>query len=977
MAGRHASTMNTPQAKTGSFAPPAARTPSAPSSTSNKVATEVDVAYIDGVAYPINKGETMLAFLKRHIGPNPVPTLCDAPNLEPFGSCRVCSVEVALQDPSAPLGVTGPMKVMASCHTPVAKGQYITVNSTRMERLRKNIVELVLSNYDTEQLKTEDHGKNELYNVVQQVGFNIDSVRYAKGALPLDAAGPDAAFAKDTTHPYMVSDLSSCINCYRCVRACDEVQGEMVLTMAGRGFNSWIAKGTGESFKSSDCVSCGACAQACPTSAITDVFKAKETKPDSVARTVCTYCGVGCNLEVKVKDGKIAGITAPYDAEANQGHTCLKGRYAFKFYDHPERLRSPLIKRNGVFEEVSWDEAYDYIVDKFIEIREKLGPDALGGVSSARCPNEENYLMQKFFRVQVSTNNIDACARVCHSPTALGMQKTFGTGAATNSIDDLKDVHTIMVIGANPTDAHPVTGAKIKQQIMKGKTLIVIDPRRTELARYAKYHLQLKPGTNVALLNMMMYYIVSEGWVKKEFIDKRTEGWEEFKQEVLGVDIAAMERETGVDRNLVREAAKAYATSPAAMSFHGLGVTEHYQGTFTVMQIADLAMMTGNIGRRGVGVNPLRGQNNVQGAADMGCQPHQGAGYFAVDDPAYSKMYNDFYGVEVPNVVGKKIPQMYDAMLDGSLKAFWVAGEDMGQTDPNTLHVRKALGELELFVVQELFMTETAKMAHVVLPAASFLEKSGTFTNGERRIQRVNAAVAPIEGTKSDGQITCDIMERYAAKTGRKSGNASTTYDPKWVLEEISGIVPFFKGVKWEELGENGKQWPVAADGTDTQILHTDTFKRGLGKFIFNHWEKSPEVRTNEKDYPYIITTNRELEHYNCGAMTRRTGNGEILTEDVLMINPADAQQNGILDGDMVCVESPRGKVDIKARITDEVKPGILSSTFHFPEIMLNIITSSVSDSLAMCPEYKVVTCRIRKAKKTHLRKAGEVTVKA
>ena len=972
---------STPTSKHNAPAAPAAKTQSAPQS-SNAARTEVDVAYIDGIAYPINKGETMLAFLKRHKGPNPVPTLCDAPNLEPFGSCRVCSVEVALQE-------DGPTKVMASCHTPIAKGQYITVNSSRMERLRKNIVELVLSNYDTEQLKTEDHGRNELYNVVHQVGFDIDSVRYPKGALPLDAAGADAAFAKDNSHPYMVSDLSSCINCYRCVRACDEVQGEMVLTMAGRGFNSWIAKGTGESFKDSDCVSCGACAQACPTSAITDVFRAKETKADEVVRTVCTYCGVGCNLEVKVKDGKVAGITAPYDAEANQGHTCLKGRYAFRFYDHPERLRTPLIRKNGELVPATWDEAYDYIVDEFIRIREKHGPDALGGVSSARCPNEENYLMQKFFRAQVGTNNIDACARVCHSPTALGMQKTFGTGAATNSIDDLKDTHTIMVIGANPTDAHPVTGAKIKQQIMKGKTLIVIDPRRTELARYAHYHLQLKPGTNVALLNMMMHYIVKEGWVKQEFIDHRTEGWADFKKEVLAVNIDAMERETGVDRNLVRDAAKAYASSPAAMSFHGLGVTEHYQGTFTVMQIADLAMMTGNIGRRGVGVNPLRGQNNVQGAADMGCQPHQGAGYFAVDEPANITMYEQFYGVELPHHAGKKIPQMYDAMLAGTLKAFWVAGEDMAQTDPNTLHVRKALGQLELFVVQELFMTETAKLAHVVLPASSFLEKSGTFTNGERRIQRVNAAVEPIEGTKPDGQITCDIMERYAEKTGRKSGNkydltpgpspgerGEGVYHPRWVLEEISRIVPFFAGVKWDELGENGKQWPVKPDGTDTQILHTDTFKRGLGKFIFNQWEKSPEVRTNEKDYPYIITTNRELEHYNCGAMTRRTGNGEILTEDVLLINPADAQQNGILDGDMVCVESPRGKVDIKARITDEVKPGILSSTFHFPEIMLNIITSSVSDSLAMCPEYKVVTCRIRKAKKAHLRKAGEVVEK-
>jgi formate dehydrogenase major subunit len=933
-------------------------------------ATGTDVAYINGEAHPIIQGETILDLLRRTMGPEPVPTLCDAPNLEPFGSCRVCSVEVAL-------AADGPTRVMASCHTPVAKGQFITTHSERMKRLRKNIVELVLTSYPVEKLKTEDHGANELYNVVQQIQFDVDSVRYPKGAHPLDAAGPDARFAKDTSHPYMVSDLESCINCYRCVRACDEVQGEMVLTMAGRGFNSWIAKGTGESFKDSDCVSCGACAQACPTSAITDVFKSKETKADEVVRTICTYCGVGCNLEVKVKDGRVAAITAPYNAASNQGHTCLKGRYAFRFYDHPERLRTPLIRKNGELVPATWDEAYDYIVDRFADIVEKHGPDALAGVSSARCPNEENYLMQKFFRVQVGTNNIDSCARVCHSPTALGMQKTFGTGAATNSIDDLKDTQLIMVIGANPTDAHPVTGAKIKQQIMKGKTLIVIDPRRTELARYAKYHLQLRPGTNVALLNMFMYYIVSEGLVKQDFIDTRTEGYEDFKKELLRTDIAEMEKVTGVDRNLVREAAIAYASSPAAMSFHGLGVTEHYQGTFTVMQIADIAMMTGNIGRRGVGVNPLRGQNNVQGAADMGCQPHQGAGYFAVDTPEYSKLYDDFYGVHVPNVVGKKIPQMYDAALAGTLKAMWVCGEDMGQTDPNTNHVRKALGALDLFVVQELFMTETAKLAHVVLPGASFLEKSGTFTNGERRIQRVNAAVPPVEGTKPDGQIICDIMERYAAKTGKKSGNAKSTYEPDWILQEISRIAPFFKGVKWDELGEQGKQWPVNADGTDTKILHTDTFKRGLGHFYFNAWQMSPEVKANQAEFPYIITTNRELEHYNCGAMTRRTGNGAILTEDVLLINPEDAAQHGIAEGDMVCVESARGKVDIKALITDEVKPGILSSTFHFPEMMLNLITSSVSDSLAMCPEYKVVSCRIRKARKTHLREAGEVVVKA
>jgi len=536
------------------------------------------------------------------------------------------------------------------------------------------------------------------------------------------------------------------------------------------------------------------------------------------------------------------------------------------------------------------------------------------------------------------------------------MQRTFGTGAATNSIKDLKLTDCIMVIGANPTDGHPVTGAKLKQFAISGKPSIVIDPRRTELARYATYHLQLRPGTNVAVLNMMLYYIISEGLEAKEFIEARTEGYEGFKQNVLALDMNAMEEISGVDRELVRKAAIAYASAPNAMSFHGLGVTEHSQGTFAIMQITDLALITGNIGRPGVGVNPLRGQNNVQGAADMGCQPHQGAGYLDVTNPDVNKRYNEFYNTEVPSHIGYKIPEMFNAALDGKLKAMWVIGEDIAQTDPNTHHVVAALNKLDLFVVQELFMTETAKLATVVLPASSFLEKSGTFTNGERRIQRVNAVVEPVAGTKPDGQIILDMMN--------KMGYAQPTeYNPDWILDEISRIVPFFEGVKWEELGKNGKQWPVNKEGKGTEILHTQKFTRGLGKFVYTDWRESEEIVKHGKEYPYIITTNRELEHYNCGAMTRRTNNVKILKDDYLMINPADAAKHQIEEGDMVCVESPRGKVDVRARITDEVKPGILSSTFHFPEVMLNNITSNVADSEALCPEYKVVAVNIRKSK--------------
>jgi formate dehydrogenase major subunit len=902
------------------------------------------IAYLNNKAHEIETGETMITFARRVMGKDAIPTLCDAPNLDPFGSCRVCSVDVALEK-------NGPAKTFASCHTPVAEDQYIYTDSKNIQRLRKNIIELVLTDHPLDCLTCEVNGNCELQTVAARVGIN--SVRYPEGENHLDRE-------KDLSHPYMTSDMSKCINCYRCVRACDEVQGEFVLSMAGRGFDSRIVKGLDQSFDDSACVSCGACSQACPTAAISDVFQSKSIANTNKTRTVCTYCGVGCNLDVATSGGEIKGIQAPYDSEVNQGHTCLKGRFAFKFYNHEDRIRTPMIKRDGVFEEATWDEAYDFIGSRLTKYKEEFGPDSMAGISSARCTNEENYLMQKFFRAIVGTNNIDGCARVCHSPTALGMQRTLGTGAATNSIDDIKDTDAIMVIGANATEAHPVTGAKLKQFEISGKTSIVIDPRRTELALYATHHLQLRPGTNVAVLNMMMHYIIKEDLVDEGFIAERTEGYEGFKQELLNLNIEENESISGVPREEVRAAAIAYASAPNAMSFHGLGVTEHSQGTFAVMQIADLALLTGNLGRRGVGVNPLRGQNNVQGLADMGVQPHQGAGYLDVTDPEIISRYEAFYGTEMPTEIGYKIPEMFDAALAGKLKALWIIGEDVVQTDPNSKKVARALSSTDLLVVQELFMTKTAQLADVVLPGASFLEKSGTFTNGERRVQRVNQVVEPLEGTKPDGQIIVDMMN--------KMGMDQPDYDPAQVLEEISRIVPFFAGIKWEELGKNGKQWPVTADGQDTKILHEDSIRRGKGLFEFNAFKESEEIVNNQERFPYILTTNRNLEHYNCGAQTRRTANVELVTEDVIFVHPDDAAEHGIEDADFVCVESERGKIDIKAKVSDEIKKGVLSTTFHFPEVMVNDLTSDVHDTEAMCPEYKVVSVRIRKARKMESR---------
>ena len=857
--------------------------------------------------------------------------------MEPFGSCRVCSVEAALKE-------DGPTKTVASCHTPLSEGMYIYPHSDKVRSLRKNIVELVLTDHPLDCLTCSVSGNCELQDVAAKVG--ITEVRYPEGKNHLDTP-------KDLSHPYMISNLSKCINCYRCVRACDEIQGEMVLNMHGRGFSNRIIKGLDTSFAESACVSCGACSQACPTDAISDKFASKSVAPTNKTKTVCTYCGVGCNLDVSTVNGEVASIQATPDAEVNYAHTCVKGRYAFKFYNHPDRLTSPLIKDGNTFRKASWKEAYSHIAKRLKEIMANSGPDAIAGISSSRCTNEENYLMQKFIRAVVGTNNIDCCARVCHSPTALGMQKAFGTGAATNSIKDIKLTDCMLVWGASPTEGHPVTGAKIKQAAMKGTTLIVVDPRVTELARYADHHIQLRPGTNVAMLNMFAYYIIEEDLVDWDFINARCEDHNEFIELIRKLDMDAMEKITGVDREIVKKAAIAYASAPNAMEFHGLGVTEHSQGSKTVMLLSNLAMITGNIGRPGVGINPLRGQNNVQGAADMGAQPHQGAGYYDVTQEESHNHYKVHYGVDVPTEIGLKIPEMFDAAIDGSLKAMWIMGEDVVQTDPNTHHVTAAMKALDLLVVQELFMSETAKLADVVLPAASFLEKEGTFTNGERRIQRVNKAVPERLGTKADGQIIVDIMNEM--------GFEQKGYGAEVLLEEISQVVPFFAGVTWDNLGKQGLQWPVAPGGTGTDILHTETFKRGRGKFHYFDWAETTELTENQEDYPFILTTGRILEHYNCGTMTRRTSNKDLVMEDILTINPVNAKEKGISDNDKVRLHSPRGEAILKAEVSEKVKPGVLFTTFHFPEIMVNNITGNVHDEESMCPEYKVVAVDFEK----------------
>jgi len=892
------------------------------------------LAYIDGHPYPINAGETLYEFVSRHQGEETIPVLCHDVALEPFGACRLCSVEVAND-------ANGARRVVAACHTPVVADQQIFPRSPRIERLRRSILELLLTDYPPERLQPAPGERPTPFQAIV-ARYQPSASRYPHLAAPA---------AAESDHPYLRFDGSECIRCYRCIRACDEIQGRFALAMYGRGQHNRVIRGLASDFMASTCVSCGRCVQSCPSNALTDRYRAKTTAYDQRVRTVCTYCGVGCNLEVLVKEGAIQAVSAAEDAPVNRGHTCLKGRYAFEYHRHPDRLRTPLVRRAGQLQPASWDEALDYVAQRLQAITTAHGADAVAGISSARCTNEENYLMQKLLRAVIGSNHIDGCARVCHAPTAYGMQQTFGTGAATNSIDEIELADCLLVIGANPTDAHPVTGARLKQRALKGVPLIVIDPRRTELAALATLHLQLRPGSNVALLGLMAHYIVAHGWLNEAFIAERTEGFEAFRHELMALDPDAIEQITGVPQAQVREAARLYAQAERAMEFHGLGVTEHYQGSRAIMAITALALLTGQVGRPGTGINPLRGQNNVQGAADMGVQPNLGPGYLDLTDPAVRDHYRHHWGRAVPTHSGYKIPEMFRAAREGQLKALWVVGEDLLQTDPNTCEVEAALGGLEFLVVQELFLTATAAQADVVLPASSHFEKSGTFTNGERRIQRVNQAIEPLAGTRPDGQILVDVMRRL--------GYPQAGYDAPTHLQEIAQVVPFFAGVTWERLGEHGLQWPVSAEGSGTAILHREQFALGRGRFRFQPFTASPELQSGEAEYPYLLTTGRRLEHYNCGSMTRRTPNVQLVGRDRLHIHPQDAAQYGITEGDGVAVTSRQGTTHLAAYLTDELAPGVLFTTFHFPEVAINRLTGPVADEFTLTPEFKLVRVRI------------------
>jgi formate dehydrogenase major subunit len=831
-----------------------------------------------------------------------IPSLCASTHLSPYGSCRLCLSEIA--------GMAG---LHATCSMPVRDGMIVRTESETLTRHRRNLIELYLSE------SLDPASTRDLHALAQAYG--VTSVRYPAGA--------QRAPVRDESSPFFTFDNTRCISCARCVRACDEIQPTFALSMVGAGFAMRPAWGRGgitgtSDIASSTCVSCGACVKECPTGALTERTVDAHGSPDKFVRTTCAYCGVGCAFDAGVREGKVVQMVPADDGPSNLGHACMKGRFGWTYINAPDRLKVPLLRRGGTWKEVSWDDALSRIAGEFSRIMTRYGPDALATISSSRGTNEENYLFGKFMRCVIGTNHIDNCARVCHSATVTGMMETLGASASTNSIKDLDLAKLILVVGANPTESHPVIGARVIQAHRRGTPLIVIDPRRTELARLADLHLQLRPGTNVALLNGMGHVIVEEGLIDRTFTSARTQGLEDWIKAVAGYTPEETERITGVPARLVREAGRRYASSGASLSLHGLGVTEHRWGSHGVMSLVNLALATGNIGRPGTGINPLRGQNNVQGASDVGCLPTYFAGYQPLDDPGLAVLHHRITGRPLPSKRGMKTPDMWEAAITGRLKGLWIIGYDVAQTDPNLKKVHQALQNVEFLVVQDLFMSETAKFATLVLPGASFLEKDGTFTNLERRIQRIHKAVDPPDGILPDWQVVCEVSARM--------GYPMNYTHPSQIMDEIAQLTPLFTGVSYDRLDDHaGLQWPVpSASHAGTELMHQRTFPLGKARFVAVDF--LPPGETSSEQYPFILTTGRILQHYNCGAQTRRTAIMSVVDTDVLEMHETDMDQLNLDHGAVVRLVSARGEALLPVVKSERVVPGHLFTTFHFPD---------------------------------------------
>jgi len=896
---------------------------------------------IDGKTVTVPKGTSIMrAAREAGIG---IPKLCATDMVDAFGSCRLCLVEIE-----------GRKGTPSSCTALAEEGLVVRTQTDRLARLRRGVMELYISDHPLDCLTCPTNGDCELQDMAGAVGLRDVRYGYA-GENHLD-------LAKDESTPYFTYDPSKCIVCSRCVRACDEVQGTLALTIEGRGFGSRVATGA-DDFFTSECVSCGACVQACPTATLSETSLIEHGVPDRTVLTTCAYCGVGCEFKAELKGDQVVRMVPHKGGKANHGHSCVKGRFAWGYASHKDRMTMPMIRDHldEPWREVSWDEAISFAADRLKATQAKYGRKSIGGITSSRCTIEEVWLVQKLIRTAFGNNNVDTCARVCHSPTGYGLKQTFGTSAGTQDFDSVEDADVIMVIGANPTDAHPVFASQMKRRLREGAKLIILDPRQIDLVKSphikADYHLPLLPGTNVAMINALAHVVVSEGLVDEAFVRERCEldAFEEWKNFILDPvnspeNVAGI---AGVSAEHIRGAARLYATGGNAAIYYGLGVTEHSQGSTMVMGMANLVMATGNIGRRGVGLNPLRGQNNVQGSCDMGSFPHEFSGYRPVSDDTVRAEFEAAWGVNLDGEPGFRIPNMFDEAVAGTFKAIYVQGEDIAQSDPNTQHVEEALRAMECVIVQDLFLNETARFAHVFLPGTSFLEKDGTFINAERRLGRVRPAMKSKTGL-DEWQVTAKLSEALGYPMPYR--NASE------IMDEIAALTPTFKGVSFDRLDREGSvQWPCNdAAPSGTPIMHVDGFVRGKGLFILTEYVPTTE-KANRK-FPLILTTGRILSQYNVGAQTRRTDNNRWMEEDVLEIHESDAEVRGIHDGDWVAVRSRKGETTLRAKISGRMAPGVVYTTFHHPETGANVITTENSDWATNCPEYKVTAVEVSPA---------------
>ena len=895
---------------------------------------------IDGMPVTVPEGTSVMRAAAM-VGAT-IPKLCATDSLNAFGSCRLCLVEIEGR-PGTP----------ASCTTPCQEGMSVHTQTPRLDKLRKGVMELYISDHPLDCLTCPANGDCELQDMAGAVGLR--DVRYGM-------AGENHLHkGKDESNPYFTFDASKCIVCSRCVRACSEVQGTFALTIAGRGFGSEVSPSEQQPFLESECVSCGACVQACPTATLQEKSVINLGVPSRKVKTTCAYCGVGCSFTAELRGDEVVRMVPDKQGGANAGHSCVKGRFAWGYAQHQDRVTTPMI-RDSIQDEwraVDWDEAITFAADRLKAIKSTHGVDAIGGITSSRCTNEEVYVVQKMVRAAFGTNNVDTCARVCHSPTGYGLKQTFGTSAGTQDFASVAHADMVMVIGANPTDAHPVFASRMKRRLREGADLIVIDPRSIDLVRsphiHAEHHLQLMPGTNVAVLNAISHVVATEGLIDEAFVAERCNAasfraWVDFIRlpENSPEQLAAV---TGVDAESLRAAARAYATAGNAAIYYGLGVTEHSQGSTMVIAMANLAMATGNIGRLGVGVNPLRGQNNVQGSCDMGSFPHEFVGYRHVSDDTVRDQFSSIWGVMLREDPGMRIPNMLDSAVSGDFKGIYIQGEDIAQSDPNTQHVAEALTAMDCVIVQDLFLNETSQFAHVFLPGTSFLEKDGTFTNAERRINRVRPVMTSRTGL-SEWEATCALSEAMGYPMPYDSAAQ--------IMDEIAALTPTFAGVSFDLLDRLGSvQWPCNEQApTGTPIMHKDGFVRGEGQFM-----TTPYVPTDERStrkFPLLLTTGRILSQYNVGAQTRRTDNVVWHAEDVLDIHEADAEARGIGDGDWVEITSRAGQTRMRVRISDDIPAGVVYTTFHHPVSGTNVITTDNSDWATNCPEYKVTAVEIR-----------------